>query len=484
MTTTLAPRLAGADASPVPGLLARAIARLRAVGIRPGDRVLLSGGNSAAYVAAVLALAHLDASIVLLDRCHTAAQARAAVDRSRVRWVLRDQDGGDGGDGDLGVASHRELPLAELCASAPGGDSAAATMDAWWRRRDAVILWSSGTTGPAKGVVKSGPSLWDNTVRTRQALQFRDDDVLAPWLPFSHQYGLSLVLLWWQIGCTLAITPYRRLDRAVRDVIRYGATVVDATPATYYTLLRLIRRQPRLRTELGGVRIWGVGGAPLPAPTAEAFRAALGRPLLNGYGLTEAGNVALATPANPIGCGSPLPGVAVRIADSAGGPAPAGELGEIEVRTAGLMTGYLGGRGAAAGGWYRTNDLGYLDRHGNLHVVGRRHAVHRLGHTLYPEHIERRAEEVCGRPVRVLAVDDERRGASLIFVVCDPDGGAPKQWRERLRDRLPRHEQPNRVHVVDELPVGATGKVDLAQLRHRVAQAAGEGRASRAVRPV
>lgn len=463
------PRLAGAgDAGDVGGAVSARVAQLRAAGVGQGDRVLLASGR-ARYLPALLALAYLGTSIVLVDPGQQPAQRAAAADQARAQWLVH--DAGDPG----GFPPARVVSLAaEPPTSAGTGPAALPPADAvaWWRRGDAVILWSSGTTGAAKGVVKSGPALWANTIATLRAVGVHRDDLLAPWLPLTHQYGLSVALLWWLVGCTLLVTPYQRLDCAVDDVVRHRATVVDATPSTYYTLLRILERRPRLRRGLATVRMWGTGGAPLPAPVAEQFRAVLGTPLLDGYGLSEVGNVALATPDNPVGCGRPLPGVGVRVVDPDRRAVPAGHAGEIEVRSPGLMAGYLDGTtGSAeptADGWYRTNDLGHLDQAGNLHVAGRRHAVHRLGHTLYPDHIERRAERACGRPVKVVPVPDDRRGASLIFVVSDPGGDPPRRWRERLAAELPTYEHPNRVCVVDEVPVTPTGKVDLARLSARV----------------
>jgi acyl-CoA synthetase (AMP-forming)/AMP-acid ligase II len=357
----------------------RSSGRLHDVGLRAGDRVLLRGDNSPEYVTTLLALARLDTSVVLVDACQTPDESRACAARTAVRWVLHDGD--DPGVPGATAVSYPDLspPLdppspADRAAGQSGGRPAGSA-GAWWRRPDAAILWSSGATGPAKAVVKSGWSILDNTLRTRKAMGYRATDVLAPWLPFSHQHGMSMVLLWWLTGATLLISPYRQVHRAVVDAAQHRATVVDAAPASYHALVHLVSRRPDLADRLRSVRLWSVGGAPLPAPLADAFRARLGAPLLDGYGLTEVGNVALATAGNPVGCGQPLPGVYVRISDAAGRPAAAGVPGEIEVRSPGLMTGYLGsGPGAVyrpPGRWYRTRDLGYLDRAGNLHVLGR-----------------------------------------------------------------------------------------------------------------
>lgn len=463
------PRLLGATeqdevgAADVPGRTRMAAAWLGDAGVQAGDRVMLKADNSVEYVIALLALAEQDTSIVLLDHRSSPRQSREVALAAQVSWFVSDDQDDAGLPGDrvlrLPAFTRQRGPLVGTGQSRGGPD-------AWWHRQDAVVLWSSGTTGPAKGVVKSGRSLWQNTIATQQGTGIGPCDVLAPWLPFSHQYGLSVVLLWWLVGCTLSVVPYQRIDRAADQTVRDRATVVDGAPSTYYTLLRLIGRRPWLREQLSRVRMWGVGGAPLPGPLAAEFRDVMGTPLLDGYGMTEVGNVALASMDSTTGCGGPLPGVAVRIVDAAGEPAPVGSLGEIVVRSDGLMTGYLDGSLPVDDNlWYRTNDIGYQDSAGNLHVVGRKHAVHRLGHTLYPDSIARRAEQICGREVRVLTTDDARRGTSLHFVICDADGKPVQYWRDLLCAELPSVEHPNRVHVVTAFPLTPSGKPDLAQLR-------------------
>ncbi|WP_234363490.1 class I adenylate-forming enzyme family protein [Streptomyces sp. TN58] len=475
-TPAPAPRLADAAGTLTGAALTRrvlaAAAELRERGVAPGDRVLVKGDNCVDYVVALLALMHLDASLVPVDHRQSAADGRFAARRARARWLL------------TGEAAAADFPGEHVLAypglgtghAPPDGD---VDLTAWFARADAVVLWSSGTTGPPKGIVKSGRAVHDNTRRTITAMGYRADDVLAPLLPFSHQYGLSVVLLWWLAGCTLAVTPYQRLDVALAQAAGHGVTAVDAAPSTYHSLLGVVRRRPELRAALSRVRVWGVGGAPLPAPLAEAFPQALGRPLLDGYGLTELGNVALATPDVPTGCGRPLPGVEVRIVRPDGEPAAPGELGEIEVLSPGLMEGHLLDDGTLAPvprGWYATADLGRLDAEGHLYVVGRNQAVHRSGFTLYPENLERKAE-ACGRQVKALAVEDLRRGCTLHFVVADPDGGSPAQWRGRMAPHLAEYEQPNAVHVVDRFPLSANGKTDTAALRRMVGVGAAPGAA-------
>ncbi|MEV6394053.1 aldehyde dehydrogenase family protein [Streptomyces sp. NPDC051907] len=456
----------------------RTAGALRSHGVRPGDRVLLATENSVEQVVALLALMHLDASIVLVDRRRTAPQQAAIEDRTRAGWLLHDAD-----DALRTTSSTAPAPLSveDLCGvylrdGAPADDLAdGLQLEDWRGRRDAVVCWSSGTTGEPKAIARTGNSVLRNIESTAHRMEYRADDVLLPLLPFSHQYGLSLVLLWWTTGCSLVIPPHSRLDHAVRFAVDAGVTVVDAAPSTYHSLLKLTARRPVLGAGLESVRMFCVGGAPLGERLAGEFRERMGRPLLDGYGSSEAGNIALATLADPVGCGQPLDGVDLRIHAEDGTQAAPGAAGEISVRTPGLMSGYLDAEGALAplvDDRYRTGDLGYRDAQGNVHVIGRKRAVHRLGHTLYPEALAA-AAEACGRPVRVVPVDDERLGCRLVFVVEDEAGQDAGHWRRAMAPHLPSHGQPNVVLVVPELPLNRNGKTDAHRLRQLAEGAVG-----------
>ncbi|WP_055528799.1 aldehyde dehydrogenase family protein [Streptomyces alboniger] len=426
-----------------------AIDLLQRRGVEPGSRVMVGGVNSPEWVVELLALVHLDASVVLTD--HRAAAAQRARIRRQARVVL------DAGDGIGCTASPQPVRRAGVVPN----------VAAWSRRQDAVISWSSGTTGEPKGIVRSGRSILDNLTLSAERMGYRPDDVFLPVLPYSHQYGLSLVLCWWLGGGTLVVYgPTTRLDRALEAGAEHGLTVVDAAPSTYYSLLNLFDRRPVLVDTLKSVRAWCVGGAPLGRNLADRFLARTGRHLLDGYGATEVGNIALAPPGDPVGCGTPLPGVTVEVHDENGMPLPHDRLGELVVRTDGLMTGHLGEDGEIVpvrNSVHRTGDIGRRDAAGRVFPVGRKRAVHRDGHTLYPDHLAERAESV-GAQTQVVAVPDERLGSRLVFVVADPAGQEPAHWKRLLRSVLARYEQPDHLAVLPELPLTTTGKPDLSAL--------------------
>ncbi|WP_329112789.1 class I adenylate-forming enzyme family protein [Streptomyces sp. NBC_01353] len=460
-----APTAAEADALRTAGIL-------RDQGVGSGDRVLLKAGNSPEFVAALLALVHLDTSIVLVDAEQTAEETHRVARFTGVRFALVEQHG----PLPDGVRQLRVADLAPMQGTTPGNRESGERFSAerWRARADALVLWSSGTTGEPKAVVKSGSAFLRNLERTRRYLGYRADDVLLPVLPFSHQYGLSMIFLAWLAGASLVVVPHTRLDRALTAGALHGATVVDATPATYRSLISLGQRRPRLLSGLDRVRLWCTGGAPMDRELGRHFAEATGSPLLDGYGSTEAGNIAYATPGNPHGCGRVLDGVDVRIVGEDGRSLPPTEVGEVWVRTPDLMEGYLTEIGTVAPPTrtehYRTGDLGYRDESGNLHVLGRKFAVHRLGHTLYPEVLERKAE-ACGRPVKIVSLEDARRGHELTFVVEDPAEEEPRLWRQRICALLPPYEQPNHVLVMNRFPVNHRGKTDVSALTEHVHRA-------------
>ncbi|WP_238496314.1 aldehyde dehydrogenase family protein [Streptosporangium soli] len=432
--------------------------------VTAGKRVMISADNSAEYVAALLALMHLDTSIVLVDHRETTAERRRMSTISDTCLLITDSVDLTGfiGDADtLGIHTLAE----EARSRTPGSEFL--SLSAWHGRADALITWSSGSTGLAKGVVRSGRSFLNDLQRTRERMGYRPEDVLLPLLPFSHFYGLTLAILQWTVGCSLVIAPRERLDLAVRLAAVAGVTVIDATPSTYHSLHSLAQRRPGTVRELNAVRMFCSGGAPLPAALAERFERMFGLPVLDGYGSNEAGNIALANPANPVACGRPLTDVDVRILDQDGTPVAPGKVGEIFVSSPSLMEGYLDADGTILPidtDLYPTDDLGCWTPDGNLVVMGRKYAVHRMGHNLYPEAIQRKAE-FCGRPVRVVAVDDDRQGCQLVFFVEDVNEASATHWRTAICSLLPSYEHPNKVVVLPLLPVNGTGKSDIRRLR-------------------
>ncbi|MFD9128996.1 class I adenylate-forming enzyme family protein [Kitasatospora sp. NPDC059571] len=430
---------------------------LRERGVGLGSRVLLKAGNSVSYVSVLFALMHLGASIVLVDQQEKYEATGSIIRRAGTKLVLVDDD--------APVPPEAEpVHLYELISAAPEVRVTERRLDfgAWCDLDDALIMWSSGSTGAPKGIVKNGGRFLKNLERNAHHMGHTADDVLLPLLPFSHQYGLSMVLIAWIVQGSLVIAPYKRLDRALRMAGPSGATVLDAAPATYRSILGILRQKPALERSLGAVRMFCSGAAPLDQALTDLYVERFGLPLLDSYGSTEAGNVAFATADNAVSCGKVMDGLRIRVVDDEDREVPAGVVGELLVETPDVMIGYLtdeGGIDPVDQDVFRTGDLGYLDADGNLFVLGRKFAVHRNGYTLYPEIVERKAA-AGGCATRIVALPDERRGSSLVFFVEDEQLRDAAHWRAVLGELLPVYEQPNRVVVVEGFPLNRNGKPD------------------------
>ncbi|MGY0024890.1 aldehyde dehydrogenase family protein [Streptomyces sp. cg35] len=445
---------------------------LRARGVDGSHRVLLSATNSTASVLTTFALMELGVSVGLVDRGVTPNQFARLVEEANADFFVSDHEAEQAAFTRLDATW---IPLKALddAAAHPTDEVSELSFDRWAGRADALIVWTSGSLGRPKGVVRSGGSVLANVQRTQDRMRYTEDDVLLPLLPFTHQYGLSILLLWWQAKASLVLLPSRRTDLALEAVVDLGVTVVDSVPAVYEGVLRLLDRGRTSTSLLESVRMWCVGGEPLQDDLQRRFTETLGKPLLDGYGSSEAGNIALASADNPYHCGRALDGITVTVVDDEGRPLPAGEVGEVVVHTPDLMVGMLepGGRVREHQRTvHRTQDLGRLDEDGNLRVLGRKAAVHRFGNTLYPDAITAKASE-CGRPVRVVPVENGRFGTDLVFVVADPEGQPAAHWRRVFAGLVAEYEQPNKVLVVPEFPEHTNGKANLTALRY-MAQAA------------
>jgi len=266
-------------------------------------------------------------------------------------------------------------------------------------------------------------------------------------------------------------------DQGTLDVVaEHGCTVLPLAPPVFPRWLRL----PDLRQRLAGVRLVLSGTAPLDAELVEAFSAAAGVVVHQGYGLTEAAGVVTSThvagdPA-PGSVGTPLPGVELRLVDDLGRAPEAGDLGEVELRGDNLFSGYWpdGADGPDDDGWWRTGDVGHLDDRGNLVLVDRLAEVVVVnGFTVYPAEVEEVLREVPGvAEVAVVGAPDEATGEAVVAWVRPTDPAAVEAPEELLAAlaahaevRLARFKRPVRTQVVPELERTPTGKVRKGRLR-------------------
>ena len=342
------------------------------------------------------------------------------------------------------------------------------------------MLYTSGTTGRPKGVRLSHAALAATVTALEEAWRWRRDDRLLHVLPLHHTHGLIVALLgalW--IGATVRFAPFEAA--AIWDA--FGeATLFMAVPTMYAKLMEAWQGADPDACPLGGraraLRLVTSGSAALPAALLEAFREATGQTILERYGMTEIG-MALSNPYDgprvPGAVGRALPGVAVDIVDDAGRPVPAGEPGELRVRTPQLFSGYHGDPAATASsfdpeGRFRTGDTGVRDEAGVIRLLGRTSIdiIKSGGYKLSALEIE---AVLLTHPaiaeVAVLGLPDPTWGEVVTaFVVARP-GTAPTlaDLQAFARQHLAPYKIPRALRVVPSLPRNAMGKLQKQLLR-------------------
>ena len=340
----------------------------------------------------------------------------------------------------------------------------------------AAILYTSGTTGRAKGAMLTHDNLWSNAEALTDCWRYTGEDTLLHALPVFHTHGLfvatNVVLA---AGGRMIFLPGFRIDEIIRCLPR--ATSMMGVPTFYTRLLQ----DPRLDRELvRHVRLFVSGSAPLLAETHDAFARRTGHRILERYGMTETGMNA----SNPYEgerragtVGPALPGVDIRVVHQESGQAmPAGETGRVEVRGPNVFPGYWRmpekTREEFTGdGFFITGDLGTLGEDGYLTIVGRsKDLIISGGYNVYPKEIELVLDTLPGvGESAVIGVPHPDFGEGVVAVLTGSAPPGEDEVRELVSGQLARFKQPKRVFHVDALPRNSMGKVQKNLLREQYA---------------
>ncbi|GLZ42077.1 acyl-CoA synthetase [Actinokineospora sp. NBRC 105648] len=335
----------------------------------------------------------------------------------------------------------------------------------------AFVVYTSGTTGPPKGVLLPRRAIATNLDALAAAWEWTAEDTVVHALPLFHVHGLILGVL----------GPLRR-GGAVRHIGRFdsaaigreladGATVVFGVPTMYHRLAADCEADADLAAAIGRARLLVSGSAALPATDHARITAATGQRVVERYGMTETlmnCSVRAAGDRRPGTVGLPVDGVAVRLVDDAGAPfTEPGVVGEIEVRGPNLFLGYLNRPDATAealrDGWFRTGDMAVLEPDGYLRIVGRRATdlIKSGGYKIGAGEIENALLEHPGvAEVAVTGEPDEDLGERIVAWVVPVDA---RPALEELADHVSRllapHKRPRVVHYLESLPRNEMGKV-------------------------
>ncbi|MFF8099333.1 acyl-CoA synthetase [Streptomyces sp. NPDC016640] len=347
----------------------------------------------------------------------------------------------------------------------------------------ALIVYTSGTTGPPKGAVLPRRAIATTLDALADAWQWTGDDVLVHGLPLFHVHGLVLGTL----GPLRRGGSVRHLGRftteGVARELNDGATMLFGVPTMYHRLAEALPTAPELAEALAGARLLVSGSAALPVHDHERIAAATGRRVIERYGMTETlmnTSVRADGEARPGTVGVPLPGVELRLVEEDGSPVGAydGEtVGEIQVRGPNLFTEYLNRPDATAAaftadGWFRTGDMAVRDPDGYVRIVGRKATdlIKSGGYKIGAGEIENALLEHPGvREAAVTGEPDADLGERIVawVVPADPQSPpAPAELADHVAGRLAPHKRPRVVHHLDALPRNDMGKIMKRALHH------------------
>ncbi len=362
-------------------------------------------------------------------------------------------------------------------------------------RREAVLLFTSGTSGEPKGVVLSHRNVIGNVMQFRSMVRLDRSDTLMASLPFFHSFGCT-VTLWHPLMEGMRTVTYPTpvdVQKNAELIEKYGVTLLTTTP----TFLRgyLKRCEP---AQFKSVKLLIAGAEKLPQELARAFEERFGLRVHEGYGLTETAPVVSVNLPDPMknqpadsaqpsaragSAGKLLPGQAAQIRHPETGERLSPyHLGMLWLRGANVFEGYLNEPAQTAqvlqDGWFKTGDLARFDEDGFLYIEGRVSRFSKIGGEMVPhETIEAKLVEQFGlrseeeRVLVVVGVPDEAKGEVLVLLSTVPlELGA---MREKLASAgFPNLWMPKRVKVVPEMPALGSGKLDLGRCRE-IAMATG-----------
>jgi malonyl-CoA/methylmalonyl-CoA synthetase len=452
-------------------------------GVKPGDRVAAQTEKSVPGLVLYLATVRAGAVYLPLNTAYTLNELEYFITDAEPSLVVCDPARAEG----IGaIAAKVGAKVETMGADGRGSLSdAAATASTEFNtvaRADddlAAILYTSGTTGRSKGAMLSHDNLASNSLTLVDYWGFTDKDVLIHALPIYHTHGLfvaSNVTLF--ARAAMIFLPKFDPDLIIKLMAR--ATVLMGVP-TFYT--RLLHSPELTKESTKHMRLFVSGSAPLLADTHREWADRTGHAVLERYGMTET-NMNTSNPYDgnrvPGAVGHALPGVAVRVTDPDTGKTLGPEtIGMIEVKGPNVFKGYwrMPEKTKAEfrdDGFFITGDLGKIDNHGYVHILGRgKDLVISGGFNVYPKEIESEIDAMPGViESAVIGVPHADFGEGVTaVVVCDKDAKVDEgSVLQALDGRLAKFKMPKRVIVVDELPRNAMGKVQKNILRDTYAK--------------
>jgi acyl-CoA synthetase (AMP-forming)/AMP-acid ligase II len=462
-------------------------------GLKPGDRVILYVGNSLALVEAIAAVWKAGGVTVpitpwivgpelafMVGDCQpfailygpeqTAHVDRALADHPEVRRTfIGDSTATNVTTLDSLLSSGSEAPPPRLPADAT----------------DAVIGYTSGTTGHPKGAVITHTNLITNQLSSATSWGLALDDVWLVSTPIAHRVGLSRTISCFCLGATLVVMPRFTPAAAIDLIVQHRVTALGTVPTVCRLLLEAMEQTDY---SFDSLRFISATGEAFPIALKQRLAVRLPQvQLVSCYASTEGGVIAALLPheqfLKPASVGRPMPGMEIRVVDAEGRDVPEGRSGELLLRSGepgrGLIArGYFNrpeaNSEAFTDAWFHTGDVGYFDAEGYLYLVDRvKDMILSGGLNIYSREVEQTIEALPGvREVAVVAGPDADFGECVVaYVACRPGMTVTAaDILAQCREQIASYKKPKHIIFVEQLPRNVNGKVVKTELRQRAAQ--------------
>jgi fatty-acyl-CoA synthase len=450
--------------------------------IRPGDRIACLSTNRVEYLDLYFACGKVGATLAPLNCRYPAAEIMELLEDCQARLLVYESPFAE-----IARAARQANLVAQLVpldSTDPSGsrrslaelstihEAAGDRIDVYEADENdvAMILYTSGATGRAKGAMITYRQIHWNAVNTMIGLQLTQNDVTFLNMPLYHIGGWHVLFTpLMHLGGRVILQLGFDAERCNELIGAEGITILFGVPTM---LRRMWESRNFAAADFSSVRFAIFGGEPCPLPVIEAFQQR-GVPMRQGYGLTEAGPNCFSLPAEDAirkqgSIGFPNFHVGARLLKEDGRAAGVGEVGELWMKGPHVFAGYWANAEATAeafrGEWFATGDLMTRDEHGYYFVVGRKKEMYISGgENVYPAHVERilqRHEAVA--LAAVIGVPDPKWGeAGWAFVKVQANRSLSEPeligW---CRQHLAAFQCPTRIVITDDLPLGPSGKID------------------------
>jgi acyl-CoA synthetase (AMP-forming)/AMP-acid ligase II len=449
------------------------VAVMTDAGVQAADRVLLLSENCAAAVAVLFACWKLGARAIPVNARQTEAEVTRILNHATPAAVFATHDvSTDAANHGLRLGGHEisgvygKLLMATPMGSAPDDEGDVA-----------VLLYTTGTTGDPKGVMLTHANVRFGGMTSANLRQMTHDDVVYGVLPTTHVFGLcSVVVAAIYAGAPVRLTP--RFDVAkTYAALRDGVTLFSAVPQMHALLMQYSKEQGLTSLGSDSLRYVSSGAAPLDPTWKRKAEAFYGVAIQNGYGMTETTAGTSAT-SNEIGnpdtsVGPALPGIEIGLDQDV--PGGGDGVGEVITRGPHIMKGYYRNpeetaKVLNAEGWMHTGDLGRIDEHDLLHIVGRsKELIIHGGFNVYPPEVEAAFND-HPNVVQTAVIGRRKDGDEevLAFVqLADLGDVTVDELRSFVAQQLTGYKRPKQIILATSLPAAPTGKI----LKHKLIDA-------------